>query len=822
MITARRAPWAEVILTSGAVSVSLGVATLAAYGLYDSWRVLAIAAVAAATGIAPGAIAARRGSPLWVPWLVSIAAYVIVVVPLAIPSARGDLGSLLGGVGYGITGIVAAWKELLTVSLPAQDYQRVLVPWLVTCLGGTTAAMAIARGSWATRPLAAAPMLAMTGFGLAFGAGERGAAVAIGSLVIADASRVALGAASAVTALVWLLGSARQRRTAALGSAARNATSSGRRTRVGVVTRSLGLTVAMMTIAGLASVGATQAAAVLPEREGLREATAPLAVIAEQPSPLSAYRAYFTDTTYSIPFLRVDAGGADRIRLVTMSAYDGITFTVADSSQDLAVFERQPAQQSGDTRIVIEEGFSGIWVPLGSQARGRPIFEGDSADLLADSYYASPGLHTGVVVRDGVTPVVGLVQGDAYTVASSATALASPATFGDAKGSDPLIAEQDYPALAAWVSQQGLGRSGADLLELITRLRDRGYLSHSAFAADAIAWQDDIPGYVFEPSLSGHHSARIEQIFATMLEQERRAGEGANSLDLVSAVGDDEQFAVATALMARYLGFESRVVLGLRLSSQSDGNLSWCSDVCTSGDVSAWVEVRDTSGTWLTVDVTPQSQNAPIRIREGETPPDNATVPRVPQVDVVPPPVPDAEGSEQNTTEEDPEVTSSARWLPMVTTIASAATLLALLSGPAWVLAAVGALRRRSRKSQRDPEVSVLSAWAEWEDTARDLGWSVPHALTRAELADLSGSDKVKTLAALADKAVFAAVAPSPDEADTAWQLSNSARYDLKVAATSRHRLRARLRPSSLLLRSRAIRDVALAVNQEGSHSDAQ
>ena len=821
MITVRRAPWAEVIVTSICVTISLGVASIVAYDLYESWRVMAIAAVGVLFGVVPGAVLARKGSPAWISWAISVFTFVVVVVPLAVPSALGDPASILAGLGYGLTGVVQAWKELLTVSVPAQDYQRVLVPWLVTSLGGTTAAMTLARGSWATRPLATLPMLLMTVFGLAFGSSDRGSTTDLGGLVVLDWVRVVCGAASAVTALVWLLISARQRRAAALGSAASAASASSRRSRVSIVTRSAGLAVAMLAVAGLASVGATQAAPLLPERQGLREVTAPQAVIAAQGSPLSAYRGYFGDDSYNTPFVTVETGESDRIRLVTMTLYDGVTFTVASSGQELAVFERQPGQQSGDTRIVIEEGFSGIWVPLSSQAAGRPVFEGASANELADSYYASPGIHTGVVVKGSDTASTGLAHGDAYTIGGAATVLATSQSFGSAIGADPLIAEQDYPALAAWVSRQGLGRSGADLLELIERLRARGYVSHSAFASDGVEWQNDIPGYVFEPSLSGHHSARIEEIFTTMLDQERRAGDGASSVELISAVGDDEQFAVAAALLARYLGYDSRVVLGFRLTPQSDSNLSWCTSTCTGGDLSAWIEVRDGSSEWLAIDATPQSQEAPVRIREGETPPDNATVPRVPQVDIVPPPVADAEGTEQNTTEQEPDVQATASWLAIAVAIAAVTGLVTLLTAPAWILPVAVALRRGLRKRQREPEVSILSAWAEWEDSARDLGWRVPYVLTRAELADLAGSDKVRALAALSDSAVFSAQSPSKAEVLTAWELSDGAREELFSRSTPQQRLRARLRPSSLLLRTRASREVALAVHQEGSRREA-
>src|SRR5690606_6314645 len=146
-------------------------------------------------------------------------------------------------------------------------------------------------------------------------------------------------------------------------------------------------------------------------------------------------------------------------------------------------------------------------------------------------------------------------------------------------------------SLRRWVAAQDAGADGAGLEELISRLRARGYLSHALAvpAADPPAWVEALGAYAFEPSASGHSLARIDEMFDRLLAREAQVAASGGSL--VAAVGDVEQFAVAAALIARELGFPSRVVLGVRLDDAA--GLPSCDDgECRAGDLAAWVEVQ--------------------------------------------------------------------------------------------------------------------------------------------------------------------------------------------------------------------------------------
>src|SRR5690606_7355893 len=171
----------------------------------------------------------------------------------------------------------------------------------------------------------------------------------------------------------------------------------------------------------------------------------------------------------------------------------------------------------------------------------------------------------GVVITDASGG--GLQEGDSYRIPVGAPG--SSSGFVATVGGDAKLDEDTYPALAAWVEQQEVGRSGADLIDLVERLRDRGYLSHALRAGDQAAdWIAELQAradYEFTASRAGHSTSRIEELFAALVEQQRRAGDDAPEPMLIAGIGDDEQFATAAALLARSLGFESRVVVRVRL-----------------------------------------------------------------------------------------------------------------------------------------------------------------------------------------------------------------------------------------------------------------
>lgn len=791
----------------GAVAASVVIAGVAAWPIYDTWRVALVAAVGALLGA--GSVLLGWFLRLHWAWTASIAflGYVLVVVPVAIPAALGDPGRIVRGVIDGVLGIVLGWKQLLTVTLPAADYQAVLVPLLVVVLVGSLVATALIAhgGRWA--PLAVIPMLAMPLFGAAFGAQETGADAVLGPVRIPAPLHVLLGVAAVAVSLVWLVGRARITRAQALRAVRDRASTvrQGAESIAGAVRRQL-LAAGLVVVALVAGLVAAPLASGLGAREVLRDGADPLLVLAQQPSALAGYRGWFVDDAYDAELFRVAGSGQlDRLRIATLDDYDGQTFRVSTGESpgsDAARFTRVPrtAGEDAEMTITIGEGYTGVWVPLAHAGDIAPAFSGPRAEALAAGYYADAVLDAGVVVTDAMGG--GLQAGDSYRM--PARAAAAPNDFAPTVGGDSTLDAQRHPALAAWVELQDVGRSGGDLLELVQRLRDRGYLSHALRDDDASNWVDDLASradYEFVASRAGHSTARVEELFTALVEQQHRAGEGADEELLIAAIGDDEQFATAAALLARHLGFDSRVVVGVRLGAAgADAGVLPCAEVCRGANVTAWAEVRAASGGWVVLDATPQFTQAPSTVSPSEEPPHNPTVPEAPAAEVLDPPA--AESEDRSAT--DPADTPEPNWLdavlPIVVTVVMSVLALVLLALPLLVFPILKAMRRRWRRTATT-EVAMVGAWHELVDHYVDFRHELPRGLTRTETADAMGHASALELAELTDRAVFAEHAPTPEEGAESWRLVEAERRRLASATNFWGRVRAFFTPASLLQR---------------------
>lgn len=786
--------------TGVAVVGFVGIATASAWPIYGIDRLAMVAASALAVGALLAVAALLLRWRWWITAPVALLAYAVIAVPVAMPSALDDPRRTVRGVADAVTGIVTSWKRLATVSLPAGDYQAVLLPFFLTVTVCTLVSLLIALGGGAKAPWAVAPSLVMVVFGPAFGTPEPGDSFSIGPVTIPAARHVVIALAAVGWALLWLIVRARIDRAAALKAArSRASTVRQRGASLAMVARRQVLAAAIAIAALGAAVAVAPVSDALGHRRAVRDAVDPVLVLAAQPSPLSSYRAYFAGDAFDAPLFTVaDTQGVDRLRIATLDSYDGVTFHVADAGPS-AQFSREPGKQHGDMLVTIGAGYSGLWVPLASAEGGAPRFQGKRASDLADAYFGSSALDAGVVVTDGAERGIGLVEGDAYRIAAP-QAPVDDAAFLSASGGDPLVLADDMPKLAAWVDAQELGRTGADVMELIDRLRTRGYLSHSVSDGPAAAaWQNALPGYSFEPSRAGHSLARVDALFSDLLDQQLRSGDGADQASLVAAVGDDEQFATAAALLARYLGFDARVVIGVLIGQSPEGSpVDACDKTCTGANVTVWAEVRTPQGQWLPIDASPQYQDQPIRIREGENPPKNPTEALLPQTDVIEPP----------STQNDNAVTSSsttaptdkqARSLPRVVVLAATGALASgLVALPFTIFPLAKAGRRRWRRGAAAPEVALVGAWSELLDAYRDFGIDVPGRLTRGETADLLDRAAALELAWIVDKAVFAEHPPTREMSQWAWELVDAERKELAHEASVGRRLKAVFTFSSL------------------------
>ncbi|MGC3994165.1 MAG: DUF5684 domain-containing protein [Propionicimonas sp.] len=626
-----------------------------------------------------------------------LAALVVLGLVVAVPVYRVGVARAAGSF---VAGLGTAWKDLLTVDLPVGDYRNLLVPALVVFLVGPLAALLL---SWLrTRVfVAAAPVaLSMAWFGLAFGADATTAPVRVGGVPVAAPREALLGGLSLLLALAWLTWRARAERTEALQRAARASGVRLARVRGAAALRASALVWLMVGLAVAVALVGTPVIASGQARTVLRSGSGPDLQVARAVSPLVGYRQSFADDRYDAVLFRVAATGAmpDRVRLATLTHYDGVVFST--SGEGGSTFRRVPYRRdpgAGErTSLTVTTGDLGtLWQPMAGNLASI-TFAGARAQSLGDGFYYDAS--TGSAVN---TVAGGLAEGDSYTAdvalgePADVTALASP-------GHGPV---HDVPdSLRQWLRAQDQPATGAGLAELASRLRERGYLSHALTVSGDALWVAGLGAdYAFRLSTAGHSLSRIDALFTALNTREDAVADAGGTGSLVAAVGDDEQFAVALALVADQLGFPARVVVGTRLVADDGSGVPACTDgVCRGRNLTAWVEVQGADGAWAAVDATPQHVEDVAEETEQRRDPENPTQVRPLPAEEVDPP--DPAGTRGDAAPPSPASGVNLAWLWAVLRIGAIGLLaLLVLLGPALVVVAAKALRRRSRRHRPDP-----------------------------------------------------------------------------------------------------------------------
>lgn len=781
-------------VSTGIVFALIGVAATAAWPIYESVSYVILVVIATAAGAVIALLATLRKWSALATSAATALAYVVLAVPLAIPDSLRSLDTVLGGFLSALISPVTAWKQLVTIQIPVGSYQATAVPALIVFLVGTMLAFVLVWRRDRAAALAAPILLLMQAFGLAFGASSVSPSLAIGPLVI-PAPRESALALVALTLLVALLvwrstWVRRQALYVARAASGVHTVSSHRPAALRRLLVACGMLVVATVVAGVALAPMTAPSG----REVLRTSVEPDLRVRDAVSPLSTYRLAFSEEFHDAELFRIEVAGPaiDRLRLSALTHYDGAVFRVDDPAAEPGAstdFRRVPTTIASGapgevSRLTLEIGaLDGMWVPLTLTARSID-FEGPRRSDLVDGFYYSDSLATGIELVEG-----GLAAGDRVLIEALAEPprdLATlPALPVEQRTTDPTVPDE----LVEWVQAQNVGVDGASLLELIERLRARGYLSHSlTLPTGPNSWTSELTGYVFEPSRSGHDRDRIATMFASLLEREREVGAEVGSQEslLVSAAGDDEQFATAAALLARHLGYDSRVVLGFRLdSSAAVTSPAPCANgVCRGGNLTAWAEVRSPNSDWIAVDTTPQYANALSpsisTVRDPELPTEVPS--QVAESRLSPEAAPaDGEGGDESEVEEQLDLS----WLWTIMHVVGVVMLsLALLVAPFVTIVGAKALRRRRRRRSSTPEARITGGWLEWIDTAVDHGAVVPSNATRRQSAlavvvrrEGEESDHAsQVLAEDADRAVFNAMPPTIDESDAFWAIVDDER----------------------------------------------
>jgi UPF0716 family protein affecting phage T7 exclusion len=787
-------PDSALFVDLGFVLALVAVGAVAAWPIYQTWY-LAITVAGAVAIAAPVVVVGRLRNWSWLMIAgVAAAAYLAFGVPLAIPSAFASRADFLAGYRDLIVATVTDWKKLVTVDAPVGHFQTLLVPLLVTMLVCTTVAFSITFGRARSYGALVPVMLLPTAFAIVFGTTGPGHSVPVGDFQIASGFHMLIGVLALGTAGGFLVWRAQHARTLALREAA--AASGIRRpggTAVGTVRRTAGAVA--VALVGLAVAVPLSSTALQPSaRHVLRSAVDPTAQLSQYTSPLTTYRAAFAAEpvdVYNAPVLSYsgDAQQLGRLRVATMSYYNGQQYTVLPNDSDRSsAFSHMPQLTSSTPAgglakldVTIQSGFENalgadVWLPTveGLKAIG---FGGADVNALTDGFYYNTELQAGAELHP-------LDAGDSYTLlAKPQSAAANVNALTPPQGAVPETA--DIPdSLTQWVQTQGLGSDGQALSALIGRLRARGFLSHALVdpgkgTAAAPTWLAATGGK-FQQSLAGESMDRIGDLFTELLRQQQEVGADAPAASLVAGVGDDEQFAVASALIAESLGFPARVVLGFTLpGGQADADaIPACQGgVCRGQNLTAWVEVQGADTKWVAFDTTPQHK---LPLAEH---PITTSVPKLPtQVQphvatVQPPPEANPTGGNRQNNDRTPRSQAGpAVWLPVLRIGGTVVLVLLILAAPLISLVVVKAARRRDRRRAENSAGRIAAGWDELVDTAVDLGLPPPGVRTRAEAAALyaaasraADSGTLRTLAHGADEAVFGAFDPTPDEAERFW-----------------------------------------------------
>lgn len=744
------------------VLLGLGVLALGpAFG--DDPRYLVAGVGGVVLGLALAWEGARRG---WRAWRMANGAaltYLVAGSALAAPQeALGGVLPTLQSLRVIVLGVVLSWKDLLTVAPPVGTASGMLVvPFLAALV------CAVVAGTLAWRDRGAGwtlvPVLVLFGGCIALGTDRVSLPAVRGTLLL-------------LVALVWLAYRRDLQRVGATRSLVLADPVDPTGTTVGR-NRRLALGAAMLAVGTLLTLAVTPLVTGGSDRQVLRDVVEPPVDLYAYPSPLTSFRTYVKDSTDDVLFTVEGLPEGERLRLAALDTYDGVVYNV--DPQAAGSFSRvgDAARLSGAggdpasgtrARLSITVGeYSGVWLPAAGDVEGVRLGGPRGEDLGRALYYnddARTALST-----------IGVQEGDAYEV---------DAVFPE-KLSDEQLAQYDFaqlslprvvndPPVIATKSAEYIG-SAAEPLERARSLEQvlsaQGYFSNG---------KDDEAR-----SLPGHGAARMLSL-----------------LDADEMVGDDEQYAVAMALMARKADIPARVVMGFYPDWNEVQDPSAPLQI-TGEDVHAWVEIAFDGAGWVPFDPTPPEDNEPVPPQQQ---PKSSPKPQVLQPP--PPPQEPAELPPDSAPEaqdaEDREKDLLDELAPVLTLIGLAAIPVVLLVLPLVVVAALKARRRRRRRFTGEPAQRVGGGWSEVLSLATDLGAEPDPRATRRESAAAlgasfpSGRSGTAVLARRADAGIFGSGQPSDEEVEDYWRSVDASLGELRGSVGYWKRQRARYSPRSL------------------------
>ncbi|RPF22929.1 transglutaminaseTgpA domain-containing protein [Myceligenerans xiligouense] len=551
-------------------------------------------------------------------------------------------------------------------------------------------------------------------------------------------------------------------------------------------------------ILGVAGVAAGFAGpALLPDspRTVLREEIVPPFDVHEFSTPLASFRHYAKDEKET-EILRVTGLPENgRIRLATLDEYDGVVYDVAGEGGATGVFTRvgqeivTAAQGDPATIEVTSLAYDDVWVPEVGDLSGVTWTGSRAADQGVGTYYNN---ETGTAVT-----LARVREGDTYQLDTLLTTHPSEEDLAHARVSEVELPKTARAALPANVSSKVAQYIGEE-----TEPAAKLFLIRDALEAGGIL-SSGLEGQ--PPSRPGHAAERID-----------------NLLENDDMIGDEEQFAVAFALLARQTGIPARVVMGFAEDEESEraAGEEW---LVRGEDVSAWIEVPFEGYGWVPIDVDPDEDT------KIQPEPQTQEVPKPPVLQEPEPP----EEPEQNKAgsvedeERDEADNEGFDWAMFLTILLAVAIPLALVLLPILLILAHKARRRTRRRTAEELADRFSGGWHEVVDAVTDMGTSVPRSATRREGAGLIATKHeapgTLKLAHRADATVFSGRQPTQAEVDTFWEEVDTFIGGLRSSVGTRQRIAAALSLRSVRARmagGRGMRGVLQDLVKRGSREN--
>lgn len=645
----------------------------------------------------------------------------------------------LSGLQVLVTSAVTCWRDTLTAPLPLSAAGGAAVLPFLTCLITALLAglAAASRRPWVALVPATISLVVAIAWGSQLVPVARWAGAAYFFLALLWCGLVSEAAAKARTRAVNLAGAKKKNRFIRP---------------LAMVAVTLIICLASASLAGITEGD---------NREVLRTHVLPPVELEDFISPLASFRHLSRDWKDKTIAEVKDYPAGSRMRFAAMNAYDGTVFKIDPqlNAQFLQVDSILDKGVSADSKAAVKlVNYDQPWVPLLGNAQS-----------LKFATQPKPVVYYSTSLRSAFTANPGSLS---YQVSFAKERIPSDARVSGLEF-DPLPQGKDeaVPVEITELNNQLTARATSPL----QKVRNvESYLSGQGFFSDG---SDGL-------SRPGHRAARMSQFFQGQ-----------------ELIGDDEQYAVAMALMVRAFGAPARVVLGAYPGDKKAGG-----KLKLKGDnVHAWVEVKFKEVGWIPFDPTPPRDRVP---RTDQPQPKS-----VPKPQVLQPPPPPATPPVLPHVEKQAHADNHYTGMQILAALAQVAKYggwLLLLLSPILLTLLAKWYRSRRRRRAKEPQDRLKGAWEEIVDRFRDRGIRLPAGATRQEaawiidsyLGSMSQSQSgARELAGIADYLDYSPSSDSEIDPDWAWNLVKQLTLTWKTAAGKGKALVAAMRPSSLYYR---------------------